>query len=155
MTDLSAALRAAAQQHGVRPFLLGEGNPVTFGGLDALADRCAAGLAARGIAAGDRVAVAGLNTVDWLTLFFGATRLGAAVVYCSAGETAGAPGQLSARALVEDFGLPELPPAAVLCGVAGNPASDSVMISPRVAASRRVPAGAQLPGHWRGPAACR
>ena len=40
-------------------------------------------------------------------------------------------------------------------GVAGNPASDSVMISPRVAASRRVPAGAQLPGHWRGPAACR
>ena len=43
MTDLSAVLRAAAQQHGVRPFLLGEGNPVTFGGLDALADRCAAG----------------------------------------------------------------------------------------------------------------
>jgi fatty-acyl-CoA synthase len=80
VTDLSAALRAAAQQHGVRPFLLGEGNPITFGGLDALADRCAAGLAARGIAAGDRVAVAGLNTVDWLTLFFGATRLGAAVV---------------------------------------------------------------------------
>jgi fatty-acyl-CoA synthase len=80
VTDLSAVLRAAAQQRGDRPFLLGEGDPVTFGGLDALADRCAAGLAARGIAAGDRVAVAGLNTVDWLTLFFGATRLGAAVV---------------------------------------------------------------------------
>jgi fatty-acyl-CoA synthase len=73
-------LRTAAQQHGDQPFLLGEGDPVSFAGLDALADRCAAGLAARGIIAGDRVAVAGLNTVDWLTLFFGATRLGAAVV---------------------------------------------------------------------------
>jgi acyl-CoA synthetase (AMP-forming)/AMP-acid ligase II len=80
VTDLSAVLRTATQQHGDRPFLLGEEDPVTFGGLDALADRCAAGLAARGIIAGDRVAVAGLNTVDWLTLFFGATRLGAAVV---------------------------------------------------------------------------
>ncbi len=59
-----------------------------------------------------------------------APRLGAAVVYCSAGETAGAPGQLSARALVEDFGLPELPPAAVLCGVAGNPVAHS--LSPRL-----------------------
>jgi len=80
VTDLSAVLRTAAQQRGDEPFLLAEGNPVTFGGLDALADRCAAGLAARGISSGDRVAIAGLNTVDWLTLFFGATRLGAAVV---------------------------------------------------------------------------
>jgi acyl-CoA synthetase (AMP-forming)/AMP-acid ligase II len=80
VTELSAVLRTAAQQFRDRPFLLGEGDPVTFGDLDARADRCAAGLAARGIAAGDRVAVAGLNTVDWLTLFFGATRLGAAVV---------------------------------------------------------------------------
>jgi len=80
VTDLSATLRAAARQHPDRPFLLGEGAPVTFADLDARADRCAAGLAARGIGAGDRVAVAGLNTVDWLTLFFGAVRLGAAVV---------------------------------------------------------------------------
>jgi fatty-acyl-CoA synthase len=80
VTDLSGALRTVAQQRADAPFLLGEGNPVTFAGLDALADRCAAGLAARGITHGDRVAVAGLNTVDWLTLFFGAMRLGAAVV---------------------------------------------------------------------------
>jgi acyl-CoA synthetase (AMP-forming)/AMP-acid ligase II len=78
--DLSAVLRTAAQRSPDRPFLLGEGAPVTFADLDGRADRCAAGLAARGIAPGDRVAVAGLNTVDWLTLFFGATRLGAAVV---------------------------------------------------------------------------
>jgi fatty-acyl-CoA synthase len=78
--DLSAVLRTAAQRSPDRPFLVGEGAPVTFADLDGRADRCAAGLAARGIAPGDRVAVAGLNTVDWLTLFFGATRLGAAVV---------------------------------------------------------------------------
>jgi long-chain acyl-CoA synthetase len=78
--DLSAVLRTTAQQSPDRPFLLGEGEPVTFADLDGRADRCAAGLAARGIAPGDRVAVAGLNTADWLTLFFGATRLGAAVV---------------------------------------------------------------------------
>jgi fatty-acyl-CoA synthase len=80
VSDLSAVLRTAARGQGDSPFLLGEGAPVTFAELDVLADRCAAGLAARGINAGDRVAVAGLNTVDWLTLFFGATRLGAAVV---------------------------------------------------------------------------
>jgi fatty-acyl-CoA synthase len=78
--DLGAELRTAARQTPDRAFLVGEGEPVSFADLDALADRCAAGLAARGIAPGDRVAVAGLNTVDWLTLFFGATRLGAAVV---------------------------------------------------------------------------
>ena len=79
--DLSSLLRAAARENPDRPFLLGPGDDVVpFGELDRRADRCAAGLAARGIGAGDRVAVAGLNTADWLTLFFGATRLGAAVV---------------------------------------------------------------------------
>jgi acyl-CoA synthetase (AMP-forming)/AMP-acid ligase II len=80
VNELGAVLRTAARQYPDRPFLVGEGEPVTFADLDARADRCAAGLAARGITAGDRVAVAGLNTVDWLTLFFGAVRLGAAVV---------------------------------------------------------------------------
>jgi fatty-acyl-CoA synthase len=79
--NLSSLLRTAAREHPDRAFLLGPGDAVaTFGELDRRADRCAAGLAARGVSAGDRVAVAGLNTADWLTLFFGAVRLGAAVV---------------------------------------------------------------------------
>jgi fatty-acyl-CoA synthase len=79
--DLSSLLRTTARAHPDKPFLLGPGDAVvTFGELDRLADRSAAGLAGRGIAFGDRVAVAGLNTVDWLVLFFGAVRLGAAVV---------------------------------------------------------------------------
>jgi fatty-acyl-CoA synthase len=80
VNDLGTELRTAAREAPDRAFLVGDGEPVTFADLDVLADRCAAGLAARGIGAGDRVAVAGLNTVDWLTLFFGAVRLGAAVV---------------------------------------------------------------------------
>src|SRR4051794_4276945 len=80
VSDLGAELRTAARDCPDRVFLVGDGDPVTFADLDARADRCAAGLTARGIVPGDRVAVAGLNTVDWLTLFFGAPRLGAAVV---------------------------------------------------------------------------
>ena len=74
--DLSTALREAPD----RPFLLGGADPVTVRELDARADRCAAGLVARGIRPGDRVAVSGWNTTDWLVLFFGAVRAGAAVV---------------------------------------------------------------------------
>src|SRR4051812_43360201 len=78
--NLSSLLSDSAQAFGDRPFLLSGDAGVSFAELDARADRCARGLAARGIAPGDRVAVAGLNTADWLTLFFGAVRLGAAVV---------------------------------------------------------------------------
>ncbi|HEX3128600.1 MAG TPA: type I 3-dehydroquinate dehydratase [Thermoanaerobaculia bacterium] len=59
-----------------------------------------------------------------------APRLGAPVVFGSAGDLAGAPGQPSIRRLVEDFGLPALPPVEALFGVVGNPVSHS--LSPRI-----------------------
>lgn len=59
-----------------------------------------------------------------------APRLGAPVVYGSAGEVAGAPGQPTIRKLVEDFGLPALPPLEALFGVVGNPVAHS--LSPRI-----------------------
>lgn len=59
-----------------------------------------------------------------------APRFGAPVVYGSAGEVAGAPGQPSIRRLVQDFGLPGLPPVEALFGVVGNPVSHS--LSPRI-----------------------
>lgn len=80
VSDLSSVLRVAAREHGERPFLFEGPSEISFAELDSRADRCARGLVARGVAPGDRVAVAGLNTADWLTLFFGAVRLGAAVV---------------------------------------------------------------------------
>jgi 3-dehydroquinate dehydratase/shikimate dehydrogenase len=59
-----------------------------------------------------------------------APRLGAPVVYGSAGEIAGAPGQPTIRRLVQDYGLPDLPPVEALFGVVGNPISHS--LSPRI-----------------------
>lgn len=59
-----------------------------------------------------------------------APRLGAPVLYGAAGEVPGAPGQLTIRQLVRDYGLPALPPASVLFGIAGNPVSHS--LSPRI-----------------------
>lgn len=59
-----------------------------------------------------------------------APRIGAPVVYGALGEVAGAPGQPAIRRLVEDFGLPDLPPVEALFGVVGNPISHS--LSPRI-----------------------
>jgi 3-dehydroquinate dehydratase/shikimate dehydrogenase len=59
-----------------------------------------------------------------------APRLGAPVVYGAAGEIAGAPGQPTIRKLVEDYGLPALPPVEKLFGIVGNPVSHS--LSPRI-----------------------
>ncbi|MEM9293000.1 MAG: type I 3-dehydroquinate dehydratase [Acidobacteriota bacterium] len=56
-------------------------------------------------------------------------RLGAPWVYCAA-TAAAAPGQLSLRRLVEDFGLPQLPPVEALFGLAGDPVHHS--LSPRL-----------------------
>lgn len=61
---------------------------------------------------------------------FVAPRLGAPVVYGALGEVAGAPGQPTVRRLVEDYGLPALPPASALFGIVGNPVSHS--LSPRI-----------------------
>jgi 3-dehydroquinate dehydratase/shikimate dehydrogenase len=62
-----------------------------------------------------------------------APRLGAPVVYGAAGAAGmppGAPGQLTIRQLVGDYGLPALPPVSVLFGIVGNPVSHS--LSPRI-----------------------
>jgi 3-dehydroquinate dehydratase/shikimate dehydrogenase len=59
-----------------------------------------------------------------------APRLGAPVVFGAAGGRPGAPGQPSVRALVADYGLPELPPIERLYGIAGNPVGQS--LSPRL-----------------------
>ncbi len=59
-----------------------------------------------------------------------APRLGAPVVYAAVGSLAGAPGQIPLARLVDDFGLPELPPVEALYGIVGNPVAHS--LSPRL-----------------------
>jgi acyl-CoA synthetase (AMP-forming)/AMP-acid ligase II len=55
----------------------------TFGDLDGLANACAHHLAARGVAAGDRVAVMTTNRVEFLAVVLGLSKLGAAAVLLS------------------------------------------------------------------------
>ncbi|MDA8360001.1 MAG: AMP-binding protein [Actinomycetota bacterium] len=69
-----------ADHDAERVFLVVDDRSITFGELDRLATQVAAGLRSWGIRPGDRVAVAAPNGLPWLGLFFGATRLGAALV---------------------------------------------------------------------------
>jgi fatty-acyl-CoA synthase len=61
-------------------FASGESGAVTFSGLDERSRRVAAGLLARGMAPGDRIAIAAPNLAEWLEVFFGAARIGVVVV---------------------------------------------------------------------------
>ncbi len=59
-----------------------------------------------------------------------APRLGAPVIFGSAGEAPAAPGQPTIARLVADYGLPELPAIERLYGIVGNPVAHS--LSPRL-----------------------
>ncbi|MEM9557290.1 MAG: type I 3-dehydroquinate dehydratase [Acidobacteriota bacterium] len=59
-----------------------------------------------------------------------APRLGCPLVYGAFGDTPAAPGQLSIERLVDDFGLPALPPLDALYGIVGRPVAHS--LSPRL-----------------------
>jgi 3-dehydroquinate dehydratase/shikimate dehydrogenase len=76
----------------------------------------------------DVVAFASGPAGGWSRLL--APRLGAPVVYGSAGPEAAAPGQLSIDRLRADYGLPALPSVEFLFGIAGNPVRHS--LSPRI-----------------------
>ncbi|TDC96571.1 AMP-binding protein [Actinomadura sp. 7K507] len=75
---VGAALRDAAARG--KAFLHDGDDTITFTEFDELADRVAAGLLARGIGRGDRIALLDLNTPRWLAALFGAARIGAVVV---------------------------------------------------------------------------
>ncbi len=82
----------------------------------------------KGAGRDDVIAFASGAAGGWTRLL--APRLGAPVVYGSAGPAAAAPGQLSIDRLRVDYGLPALPPVRVLYGIAGNPVRHS--LSPRL-----------------------
>lgn len=73
-------LRAAARARPDTVFLREAPGTITLRQLDEHVDRLAAGLAARGVGAGDRVAVALPNGAAWIALLFATTRLGAVLV---------------------------------------------------------------------------
>jgi long-chain acyl-CoA synthetase len=79
-TSLAALVRAAARSRPEAPAVVAGQERLTWGELDAAVDRAAAGYAALGLAAGDRVAVQLPNGVDWLRAAVGALRAGLVVV---------------------------------------------------------------------------
>lgn len=76
----------------------------------------------------DVVAFAAGEVGAWTRLV--APRLGSPLVYGALGETPGAPGQLPVARLIDDYGLPRLPAAERLYGIAGRPVLHS--LSPRL-----------------------
>ena len=70
--------RAAADAH--RPFLWFAGETLSYAQFRARAIQFAQGLAARGIAPGDRVAAVSVNSANYVALLFALARLGAVMV---------------------------------------------------------------------------
>lgn len=78
--DLYATLVDRVALSPDAPFLIDGSRSVSFAGLLSDVDRVAAGLAARGIGPGDRIAIALDNRVEWVQTLLAAARLGAIVV---------------------------------------------------------------------------
>jgi len=80
--SLDSLLSEAAQQWPKRTAVIDAQARHTFAELDALADRAAAGFAALGIAAGDRVLLQLPNSANFAIALFGLLRAGAVPVMC-------------------------------------------------------------------------
>ena len=78
--DLATLVRAKARKNGDRVALRFADRDVSYRELDRRSDRVAAGLYARGIGKGDRVAALLFNSPEFLDLWFGAAKLGAVLV---------------------------------------------------------------------------
>jgi 3-dehydroquinate dehydratase/shikimate dehydrogenase len=74
------------------------------------------------------IAFAGGAVGGWTRLL--APRVGAPVVYAAGNETPGAVGQPTLERLIEDYGLPNLPPVRQLFALVGDPVEHS--LSPRL-----------------------
>ena len=98
-------------------FVTGDGM-IRYAEFDTLCRGSAAWLAAQGIGPGDRIALWLVNRVEWLALFFGAARLGAAVVAINtryrAGELAHLLERSGARLLVLQLNFRKIDFPAVL-----------------------------------------
>jgi len=68
------------ERYGGRPALVHNGRSQTWDALAAEVDRVAAGLIAKGVGRGDKIALWLSNVPEWATVWFAAASIGAAVV---------------------------------------------------------------------------
>lgn len=80
MATLVELLRESARNYGVHPAISFQGRTITHSEFGELTDRVAAGLAAKGIVAGDRVALYCVNSDVFAAAYFGILKAGATVV---------------------------------------------------------------------------
>lgn len=78
--SLVDAQRACARQYGNLPAIHFMGRTVTHAQIDAASDRVAAGLASKGVTAGDRVGLYCINSDAFAIAYFGILKTGATVV---------------------------------------------------------------------------
>jgi carnitine-CoA ligase len=83
--DLASLLRGKAAKNGDKVALRFTGRDLSYAELDRETDRVANGLAAAGIAQGDRVAALLFNTPEFPLLWFGAAKRGAVLVPLNTG----------------------------------------------------------------------
>jgi long-chain acyl-CoA synthetase len=72
--------REAAAKYATRPAVVDLHQPLSYAELDALSDRIASGLLARGINTGDHIGLYGLNSSIFVALYLGIQKAGAVVV---------------------------------------------------------------------------
>ncbi|CAN7305894.1 class I adenylate-forming enzyme family protein [Variovorax paradoxus] len=80
---LHAALHDAANRHPEVAAYIDGDRCSSFADMEAASRRLASALLRRGLVRGDRIALLSHNQVEWLQLFFAATRIGVAVVALS------------------------------------------------------------------------
>ncbi|OBK17883.1 class I adenylate-forming enzyme family protein [Mycobacterium asiaticum] len=73
-------LRSCAASFGEKPFLIANGQTLTYAELDVRSSRLALTLLGEGIAKGDHVGILMPNSVEWALAWFAVTRIGAVAV---------------------------------------------------------------------------
>lgn len=101
--NLGTIIDAAAAGDPARVALIVDGRPISYGELAATVDRCAAGLAAAGVSAGERVAVVDGGSLLSIATLLGAARVGAAAALMNPALT---PSEL--RGLLRNAGCAEV-----------------------------------------------
>jgi long-chain acyl-CoA synthetase len=76
---LGEVLPYAARRYGDKKALVADGRSFSFNELEALSNAFANGLAAAGVAAGDRVTLYGPNSWQWVVAYYGIAKTGAVV----------------------------------------------------------------------------
>jgi long-chain acyl-CoA synthetase len=79
-TTLAGVVRDVAQGEGAKPALFFADQPISFAGLDRWIERIANGLAFRGVASGDRIAVLLPNIPEFVIAYYAVLRCGGIVV---------------------------------------------------------------------------